>query len=176
MSLMALSQADSSFIFRIDKLILINPFNPANYLYQNDAKSLSKMIKRQIMEDRLRLVAFHYLRIIIINTFRTVQQEEPESRDHFNFAFVDTQGERFLLNSTLSISSKALFDISQYIERGIYFTHKSFVNLLMRVIIDDQKSKLSLRSIEYILRYREGAEGNGREGVRLSSCRVLFLE
>jgi hypothetical protein len=29
------------------------------------------------MGDRLRLVAFHYLRIIIINTFRTVQQEEP---------------------------------------------------------------------------------------------------
>lgn len=38
---MALSMADSSFIFRIDKLMLVNPFNPANYLYQNDARSLS---------------------------------------------------------------------------------------------------------------------------------------
>jgi hypothetical protein len=77
LSLLALSMADSSFIFRIDKLILINPFNPAHQLYQNDPRSLSRAIKRHILSDRLRLVAFHYLRIVILNTFRTVHQEEP---------------------------------------------------------------------------------------------------
>lgn len=88
-TLLALSMADSSFIFRLDKLILINPFNPTHQLYQNDPRSLSRAIKRNILSDRLRLVAFHYLRIVILNTFRTVHQEEPESRDHFNFVFAD---------------------------------------------------------------------------------------
>ena len=159
LSLLALSQADSSFIFRIDKLVLINPFNPTHQLYQNDPRALSRSIKRYILSDHLRLVAFHYLRIIILNTFRTVHQEEPESRDHFNFVFTDQAGRKFQLNSTLSLSSKALFDVAIYLPRGSYFTHKPFVSLLMRLIIDDQKSKLSLQSIEYILRYREVTEG-----------------
>ncbi len=40
-TLLALSEAESSFIFKIDKLILINPFNPEQNLYQNDPKFLS---------------------------------------------------------------------------------------------------------------------------------------
>lgn len=59
-----------------------------------------------------------------------------------------------MLNSTLAISSKAMWEVNKYIEKGTYFNHKPFVNLLMRVIIDDQKSKLSIQSIEYVLRYR----------------------
>jgi hypothetical protein len=84
-------------------------------------------------------------------------------------------GVKFQLNSTLSLSSKALYDVAAYLPREIYFTHKPFVSLLMRLIIDDQKGKLSLQSMEYILRYREGTEG---EAGRLPSgaCRVLFLE
>lgn len=40
-ALLALSEAESSFVFKIDKLILINPFNPEQNLYQNDPKFLS---------------------------------------------------------------------------------------------------------------------------------------
>jgi hypothetical protein len=176
-TLLALSQAESSFVFRIDKLMLINPFNPEHHLYQNDPKSLSRAIKRHILADRNRLVAFHYLRILIVNTFRTVHQEEPDSRDLFNFVFNDEHGLRFQLNSTLSISSKALWEVNAYIDKGAYFTHKPFVNLLMRVIIDDQKGKLSLQSMEYVLRYRESSEVE-REIYRheLGKCKVLYLE
>lgn len=157
LTLLALSQAESSFVFKIDKLILINPYNPSHQLFQNDPKSLARTIKRNIMADRHRLVSFHYLRILIINTFRTVHQEEPDSRDLFNFIFTDHEGTRFQLNSTLTLSSKAMWEVSAYIHHGEYFTHRPFVNLLMRVIIDDQKSKLSLEAIEYVLRYREGS-------------------
>jgi hypothetical protein len=75
--LLALSEAESSFIFKIDKLILINPFNTEQSLYQNDAKFLSKEIKRNILCDSMRMVAFQYLRLVIINTFRTAFPEEP---------------------------------------------------------------------------------------------------
>lgn len=74
-TLLALSEAESSFIFKIDKLILVNPFNPEQDLYQNDPKFISEEIKKSILADGMRMVAFQYLRIVIINTFRTTFPE-----------------------------------------------------------------------------------------------------
>jgi hypothetical protein len=153
-TLLALSEAEASFIFKIDKLFLINPFNPSHELFQNDPKSLARSIKRHILSDKMRTISFHYLRIILINTFRTVHPDEPDSRDYFNFVFEDANGVKYQLNSTLSISSKSMCEVNSYIDKASYFSSDYFVNLLMRVIIDDQKTKLSMQSIEYILRYR----------------------
>jgi hypothetical protein len=61
-----------SILKNVDKIVLINPFNPDHQYFQNDPKSLAKMIKRNILSDPAFTNTFHKLRIIIINTFRTI--------------------------------------------------------------------------------------------------------
>lgn len=87
--LLALSEAEPVSLLKLDKLMLINPFNPTHKLYQNDPRSIARTIKRGILADSRRLAIFQRLRIIIINTFRTVHPEQPDSRDYFNFVFED---------------------------------------------------------------------------------------
>ena len=154
--LLALSEAEPASLLKLDKLILINPFNPAHKLYQNDPRSIARSIKRGILADPRRLLVFHRLRIVILNTFRTVHPEQPDSRDYFNFVFEDQLGGKYQLNSTLALSSKSLWGINAYLTS--YFANKLFVGLLVRVIIEDQRGRLSLQSIEYILRYRDQSD------------------
>ncbi len=80
------------------------------------------------------------------------------------------------MNSTLSLSSKALLSVNEFLERGTYFFSKPFMNLLTRLIIEDQKHSLSMKEVEYILRYREVGEllqvGGAREVAR---CRIVYM-
>lgn len=130
--LLALSEAEPVSLLKMDKLMLINPFNPNHKLYQNDPRSIARAIKRGILADPRRLMIFQRLRIVIINTFRTVHPEQPDSRDYFNFVFEDELGGKYQLNSTLTLSSKSLWGINAYLHS--YFTNKLFVGLLARVI------------------------------------------
>ena len=70
-----------------------------------------------------------------------------------------------------------MLSVNEFLEKGTYFYNKPFLNLLTRLIIEDQKQSLSMKEIEYILRYREvgelvQAEGKVREVPR---CRVVYM-
>lgn len=79
------------------------------------------------------------------------------------------------MNSTLSLSSKALLSVNEFLEKGTYFYNKPFLNLLTRLIVEDQKQSLSLKEIEYILRYREVGELLQVGGREVSKCRIVYM-
>lgn len=85
LSLLAISEASPSLMQRFHKVILINPFGTTHQLYQNDPHNIANAIKRNILSDSTRLLLFHQLRLVIINTFRTVHPEQPYLRHYFNF-------------------------------------------------------------------------------------------
>jgi hypothetical protein len=87
-------------------------------------------------------------------------------------------GVKYALNSTLVLSSKALLGVNEFLQQGIYFYNKAFLNILTRLVIEDQRQSLSMKEIEYILRYREVSElaQMGAGAREASRCRIVYME
>lgn len=175
LALLGLAESSPLLLARVDKVVLVNPLHPQHKLYHNSPLLQAKRARQAILSSPARLQLFQQLRIVVINTHRTVLPEQPQVRNHFHFVFEDKNGHEYQLNNTLVLSSKALHNVESYIPRGEYFQLGAFVGALGRLLALDTLSRLSIRDIEYLLRYEEepSAVPVNREG--LGECRVIRL-
>jgi len=108
MTLMALSSSNRQIVQRIDKVILVNTLHPQHKLFQNNLESISDQMQKNILMNAQRLRDFHSLRIVMLNSFRTVYPYQPQVQDFFLFSLKDQKGDLYQLNSTLTLSTKAM--------------------------------------------------------------------
>ena len=91
----------------------------------------------------------------MINTHRTVYPEQPEVRDHFNFVFSTKSNPAFQLNSLVVLSSKAILNVENYLEKGDYFRLDFFMDALSTLLVEDRRARMTVKEILYLLRFDE---------------------
>ena len=115
LALRSLNTVSYRAFFALDKLILINPFNPALMICHSNANSFIEDIKNSILKDEVRTQLVNNTRIVMISTVNT-NIELGNS-----WTFLNEEGERVTFANSFMVSTRFLWNVYCLLKPHEYF-------------------------------------------------------
>ena len=100
----------------INKMILINPFNPNIMICHSNSASFIEEIKISILDDEIRTQLVNGTRIIMINTVNTDLGEGK-----INWLFSNSNGEMVTFANSIVVSTRFMWNIYCFLKPSEYF-------------------------------------------------------
>ena len=137
----------------IEKVVLINLYNPEVQVYDNEPSEFLEETKRMLFADSSKVSLFNSLRIVYI---KTLEVPYPYSRNLFpeHLTFELTHG-LYRFRNTISLSTRSMWNVYAQLNSDEYFKFEPFVWLLSRFLLEFRQYDLSNKDIEYFFLFRE---------------------
>ena len=135
----------------LNKLILINPFNPTLMVCHSNSLSLVQEVKETILRDPTRTQLVNSTRIVIINTVNTEM-----GGGRINWLFPNQAGELVTFAGSITVSSRFMWNVYCFLKPHEYFKFEPFLWIVTKMFNEDRaQGPLHVQALYNLLLFRE---------------------